>query len=298
MISIKYRMGDNPAQTTTITQSHLADEQVLLTALFFKAGESTLPALGFYVGQLSEVAGKTVAMCFMGNDHIPSELQYQPVHMSDAHSTLTILKQTKSELGGNVDAFALLKKVISTESVDELERDYQKVAPNTSKIELHTQACLYVSPPDTGVCTPMPSEWSRPITWDMVNLPNRSGWVSVSPDASGSPNYGIDLSVHNTVRKFFGEVQKRLSHDAPIELDFMDDDRVRIRFVPPARLNVGDTPQELSYNQRGDFGVRNSAYIGNMAETTLSLADAFDSPPVVTTCVYGYIDGLPVLEAE
>lgn len=284
MISIKYRIGSNPAQTATLTQHAMPDERTLLSALFFTAGESVSPVLGFYVGQMFMTGdGRQIARCFLDTDHAPHDAHQAT--LGEPNTTITILKQTKSELGTHVDAFALLKKSISTETVSDYEQDYQKIIVGTSKIELHTQACLYVQSADTGVCTPTPSEWSRPITWDMVNRPNVSGWVSVSPNSAGSPNWGIDLSEHNTLRKFFGKVQQHFAHDCPIEMDYDGETSVRIRFVP--EQGTGHVPHTTHHPQRGDFYVYSAHAVGTNGETTLCLADAFDSPPSVISCTFG-----------
>lgn len=152
---------------------------------------------------------------------------------------------------------------------------------------------------EPNVCTHSPSLWSNPITWEMVNHPNQSGYISVSFDASGSPNFGLDLSVYNDIHKFFDELHNQASHHVPFEIDNQSNS-VRIRYLPfeglvlPPDLNsMSNTHSERlvtekitnTYEKRGEFYVNKPENIGNMGETSICLADAFDETPIVLSCI-------------
>lgn len=154
-----------------------------------------------------------------------------------------------------------------------------------------------------GKCKPVPSEWSNPITFDMVNHPNAGGYISVdfgSPDLDvGKPlriATGVDLSVISTIEEFFAEVNNRGIYDDDVYhlgVRSNGDGSVSIRvenkdgYIPP------DNASTVIYaaKQYSDFYEYDGTNIGNMAETQIDLTAAFSNPIIFSSCEYAVSDG-------
>lgn len=137
--------------------------------------------------------------------------------------------------------------------------------------------------PEPLICVPQSSEWSRPITWEMVNKPAQNGGVTVD---LGVTNHWIDLRDISTIDEFFD----RLKTDTQFNIHFTintrknDDDSVSVQYVPAQKdgyIMMSDT-----IRQHGEFYVYDASNIGNNAESVIYLADAFDSPPTFVLCTH------------
>lgn len=133
-------------------------------------------------------------------------------------------------------------------------------------------------------CTPMSSQWSRPMTWEMVNKPDSLGGVTV--DLSEG-NCWIDLKDIHTIDEFFARLLAQANSIGMARFHLHTrkniDGSMSVQYVP-TRI-TGDTPNVVTMAQRGDFYVYDESNIGNNAESVIYLADAFDSPPSFMSCV-------------
>ena len=153
-----------------------------------------------------------------------------------------------------------------------------------------------------GKCKPVPSEWSNPITFDMVNHPSVGGYISVgfgSADLDvGKPlriATAVDLNVVSTIEEFFAEVNNRGIYDDDVYhlgVRSNGDGSVSIRvenkdgYIPP------DNASTVIYaaKQYSDFYVYDGTNIGNNAETQIDLTAAFSNPVIFSSCEYAVSD--------
>lgn len=134
------------------------------------------------------------------------------------------------------------------------------------------------------VCTPIASEWSRPITWEMVNKPAQNGGVTVD---LGAVNYWINLQNINTIDEFFVDLieQSQNSTHFIINTRKNSDGSMSVQYAPRTSSMEGTTAVPNLINQHGEFYVYDPSNIGNNAESIIYLADAFDNPPSFTACL-------------
>lgn len=133
------------------------------------------------------------------------------------------------------------------------------------------------------VCTPIASEWSRPITWEMVNKPAQNGGVTVD---LGDTNYWIDLRNIHTIDEFFADLVNQAKHSAYFNINTRknSDGSISVQYAPRTSSVEGAIADHIRINQHGEFYVYDVSNIGNNAESVIYLADAFDEPPSFTAC--------------
>lgn len=144
------------------------------------------------------------------------------------------------------------------------------------------------------VCTPTATEWSQDITFDMVNLPNSSGSISVCLEDSGW-NVGVDLTTNNTIEKF---IQNVIDQWPPVTLEYRisesNPNAINIRYVGAFTGDPGNVETD-SFEARpsvfhGFDGPalqdnRNQEWaIGTAAETRVCLSNFFAEPPTIINC--------------
>ncbi len=135
---------------------------------------------------------------------------------------------------------------------------------------------------DEFACVPQASEWSNPITWEMVNYPNSNGWLGILLDASGSPNFAVRLTNINNIEQFMYALTKQIRE---IEYKIVNGSAI-IRYKPYGMQPSHDRPipEVFTFSKRGKFFVYDKTNIGSNAETTICLADAFADVPKTVTC--------------
>lgn len=144
------------------------------------------------------------------------------------------------------------------------------------------------------ICTPTKSEWSNDITFDMVNLPNSAGGISVSLEDSGW-NVGVNLTQNNTIEKF---IQAAIAQMPPVNVEY------RISETNPNAINIryaGMFTGDPGNPETGHFEAQINTFhgfdgpalqdnrdqewaIGTGAETRVCLTNFFAEPPSVTNC--------------
>lgn len=137
--------------------------------------------------------------------------------------------------------------------------------------------------PESSICVPQSSEWSRPITWEMVNKPDQSGGVTVY---LGSANYWIDLKNIHTIDEFFANLVRKSQGDSHFNVNTRknNDGSISVQYVPVSIHGVLHAPETIKQN--GEFYVYDARKIGTSGESVIYLADAFDSPPSFVSCIY------------
>lgn len=156
----------------------------------------------------------------------------------------------------------------------------------------HFSFCLAAA--ERFICTPTKSEWSSDITFDMVNLPNSSGGISVCLEPDGW-NVGVDLTQNNTIEKF---IQAVIAQWPPVNIEY------RTSFNNPNAINIryaGMFTGDPGNPETGNFEAQINTFhgfdgpalqdnrgqewaAGTAAETRVCLTNFFAEPPTVINC--------------
>ncbi len=154
-------------------------------------------------------------------------------------------------------------------------------------------------------CKIIPSAWSNPITFAMVNKPTGNGGIQVNFGVSGFANSNsmsgtwVNLADKSTIEEFFADFNESLSWDAYYELEVKsnDDGSVLIRVVPNKKnggASISPDAKNVVYamGKAANFYIYDSSNIGNNAEAQLYLANAFtDDAVIFSSCEYKPDDG-------
>ena len=179
-----------------------------------------------------------------------------------------------------IDAFDFLKEHL-VNHVSELDNSGFSVAVLKDDAIVFTAEAIILT---LDACIPQASQWSRPITWGMVNHPNSGDYIGVD---LGKGIYGIHLDRVTNVHDFFEELKRQHNtenREFILETRTNTDGSVTVRYLPS--ITSGNIQSTCAPRQVGKFYTYSPENIGNSRESVINLADAFESPPLVGNCKY------------